>query len=373
MHSPESLDTSVSLISLTRKLQTEIILGTYTARVHTRISRYPWARLWYLCRALDSDGSGHLVLPLPVIQTFLGCSIKSVYRWRQQAKKVGAFRSFNIKTGEIWLGSMFTVCHNMNLKYWGAVGVATLGQVLTQLRSLTTGIITQKFQQRSRYAANSQLKPEYRKSYGAPHPNELIKDNGQSSLKSAAGEVPCVLHISSSRVFVSKNFTHYGTSQQAISCELGVHTRTVRRHQRALGMHRRQLCQTKIEYHQLNHAWENDAPECWAFTGTKTDIGYQVLGDAIAFSDGIPLGAKKKRVNSYRIRADEFDGRFFKVGGKVFMNRCNLYREDLTLAAMTAARRKYRTRIKWHSDTFEKIEPSGVADVLKGCPQSTEI
>lgn len=356
-------------VSLTvLKAQTEIILGTYDVRVHTRISREPWARLWYLCRALDRDGSGHLVLPLPVIQSFLSCSDKSVYRWRQQAKKVGAFRHFNIKTGEIWLGSMFTVCQNMNLRYWGAVGVVSLGEVLTRLRSLTTGIVTQKFQQRSRYAANSQLKPEYRKFYGAPHPNELIEDKGQSSLKSAAGEVPCVLHISSSRVFVSKNFTHYGTSQHAISCELGIHTRTVRRHQRSLGMCRRQLCQAKIEYHQLKNALEHDAPECWAYTGDKTDIGYQVLGDAIAFSDGVPQGAKKKRVNSYRISKAEFDGRFFKVGGKVFMNRCNLYREDFTLAAMTAARRKYRTRIKWHSDTFQKNEPAGVADVLKECP-----
>lgn len=373
MISPESLDTNVSLSLFTTKLQVEIILGTYAVRVHTRISREPWARLWYLCRALDSDGSGHLVLPLPVVQAFLDCSEKSVYRWVAQAKKVGAFRTYKVKTGEIWLGSMFTVCRNMNLRYWGAVGVVPLGQVLTQLRSLTTGIVTQKFQQRSRYAANSKLKPNYRSSYGAPHPNELLKDIGQSSPKSAAGEVPCVLHISSSRVFVSKNFIHYGTSQHAISCELGIHTRTVRRHQRALGMHRRQLCQTKIEYHQLNHALEHNAPECWAFTGTKTEVGYQVMGDAVAFSDGIPLGAKKKRVNSYQIDADGFNSRFFKVGDKIFMNRCNLYREVFNLAAMTAARRKYRSRIKCHSDSSQKNEPVGVPPSFKGIGGITEI
>ncbi|HEY9708307.1 MAG TPA: hypothetical protein V6D48_08890, partial [Oculatellaceae cyanobacterium] len=93
----------------------------------------------------------------------------------------------------------------------------------------------------------------------------------------------------------------------------------------------------------------------------------------IMFSDGVPLGAKKKRVNSYRTSADGFDGRFFKVGGAMFMNRCNLYREDLTLTAMTAARRKYRTRIKWHSDTFQKIEPAGGGGAVKAFPASTEI
>lgn len=368
------MSSGTSVLSLLAVVTTtEIILSTCAVRVHTRISREPWARLWYLCRALDSDGSGHLVLPLPVAQTFLNCSEKSIYRWIAQAKKVGAFRTYKVKTGEIWLGSMFVVCQNMNLKYWGAVGVASLGQVLTQLRSLTTGIVTQKFQQRSRYAANSKLKPEYRKSYGAPHPNELVKDTEQSSLKSDTGEVPCVLHISSSRVFVSKNFTHYGTSQHAISCELGIHTRTVRRHQRALGMERRQLCQAKIEYHQLNLALEKESSECWAFTGTKTDIGYKVMGDVVAFSDGIPLGAKKKQVNSYQIDAEGFNGRFFKVGDKIFMNRCNIYREVFNLAAMTAARRKYRARIKWHCDSSQKNAPAGVPHVLNDCADVAEI
>jgi hypothetical protein len=347
MISPESLDTNVSLTLLTTKLQTEIILGTYTVRVHTRIGREPCARLWYLCRALDKDGSGHLTLPLPVVQTFLDCSDKSVYRWLQDGKKIGAFRRYKIKAGMItvYLGGMFQVCYNLNLKRWGDVAVVPLAQVLSDLRSLTTGIVTQSFQQKSRYAANRQLKPEYRKLFGAPHPNELVKDTKQSSLKSPEGEVPCVLHTSSSRIFVSKSFIHYGTSQKAVSCELGIHKRTVRRHQKQLGMNRRQLCQAKIEYNQLRHARNNDASEFWAFTGTKTDIGYQVMGDAIVFSDGIAPGAKKRQPNTYQIDATEFDGRLFKVGDKVFMNRCNIYREQFTLTTMSAARRKYHFQL----------------------------
>lgn len=375
MPSNPALETNVPLPLALAIAKAEIILGTYTVRVHTRISREPWARLWYLCRGLDDEGTGRIELPLAVVQLLLDCSHKSIYRWLQEGKKKGAFRHYKVKAGvlTVYSGSLFVVCHQLNAKNWGAVGVCPLWQVLTELRELTTGITTQKLQQKSRYAANRQLTPEYRKLYGAPHPNELVKDARQSSLKSPEGEVPRVLHISSSRIFVSKNFNHYGTSQDAISRELGIHTRTVRRHQRQLGMNRRQLCIAKVEYHQLLYARKHDAPECWAFTGTQTDIGYQVTdnGKAIAFSDGITQGAKKRQPKTYLINAVEFDSRFFKVGDKMFMNRCNIYREQFTLTTMSAARRKYHYQLS--QCHFSENRAVGVADVFLNCPHSSEI
>lgn len=365
-------------VSLTvLKTQTEIILGTYSVRIHTRISREPWARLWYLCRALDKEGTGHLVLPLPVVQVFLECSSQSIYRWLQQGQKKGAFRYYKIRDGvmTVYLGGMFSVCYQMNLKRWGAVGVSPLWQVLSlkQLRSLTTGLVTQRFQQKSRYAADRKLKPEYRKFYGTVHPNELVKDDRQSSLKSAEGEVPRVLHISSSRIFVSKNFTHYGTSQNAISCELGIHTRTVRRHQKELGMSRRQLCQQKREYYQISQAWENDATECqaWGSDGTLSKVGYQVAGKSVIFSDGFTPGVKKQQPNTYKIKEKEFGGRFFKLGNQMYMNRCNIYREEFTLTTMSAARRKYKYKLS--QCQFSENRAGRTGNRLKGGCQLTEI
>lgn len=343
------MPSSISVLPLlTSVIAADILINCLPVRVHTRISRYPWARLWFLCRAMDGDGTGRIVLPFTVAQSFLSCSEKSIYRWLQQGKKVGAFRRYSPKTGEIWLGSMFNVCRSLNLKYWGAVGVCSLSQVLSlrQMRAMTTAIVTQKFQQKSRYAANSKLKPEHRKLYGSPHPNELFGSKEQSSPKLAVGQLPFVLHISEKRVFVSKNFVHFGTSQNAISCELGIHTRTVRRHQQFLGLDKRQICQHKREYGWVKTSWEHDSKEYWATDSTKqTHIGYQASAEAIAFFDGIPLGAKKQQPNSYQIPAGEFDGRFFKMGNKVWMNRCNIYREDFTLTTMAAARRKYRHKL----------------------------
>lgn len=319
-------------------------------RIHSGISRQPWARLWYLLRGLD-DGSGHIEkIPLVLVEQILGVSQATVYRWLSTGEVVGAFcPGYKIRRGllTVYLGGLTKVAWQLNLRDWGVVAECPLWQVNADIRALTTGIVTQRLQQKSRYAANRKLKPEYRKSYGAPHPNELLGDSGQSSHKLGAGELPFVLHVSSSRVFVSKSFVHYGTSQNAVSCKLGIHTRTVRRHQRALDMERRQLCQAKYEYAQLERAVGEEATECWAWSsdGTQSDIGYQVSGDAIAFSDGISPGARQQKVNAYQIPAGELSGRLFQMKGKTWLARCNIYREQFKLTTMRAARRKWRLKL----------------------------
>ena len=329
-----------------------IILQPFIVRLHSGIGRQPWARLWYLLRGLD-DGSGHIKeIPLVLCQRILGVSQATIYRWLAQGAAVGAFHptKHRIKKGllTVYLGGLTRVAWHLNLKDWGVVAECPLWEVNANIRALTTGIVTQRLQQRSRYAANRKLKPEYRKSYGAPHPNELLGDEGQSSHKLGSGEIPFVLHVSPSRVFVSKSFTHFGTSQNAVSCKLGIHTRTVRRHQRALGMERRQLCQAKYEYAQLNRAVDNEATECWAWSsdGVRSDIGYQSLGEkAIAFSDGIPPGARQQKVNAYQIPEGELSGRFFKMKDKTWLARCNIYREQFKLTTMRAARRQWRHKL----------------------------
>lgn len=340
-------------------VKTEIILQPFRVRLHSGIGRQPWARLWYLLRGFDGGVGWVKEIPLVVLCQILDVSQATIYRWLAEGEGVGAFRpsKHRIKKGllTVYLGGLTKVAWNLNLKDWGVVAECPLWEVNANIRALTTGIVTQRLQQRSRYAANRRLKPEYRKSYGAPHPNELLGNRGQSSPEMGAGEIPFILHVGPSRVFASKNFVHFGTSQRAISCKLGIHPRTVRRHQQALGMTRRQLCQAKYEYRQLQRALDNESPECWAWSddGVRSEIGYQSLGEsampaaggAIAFADGIPQGAKKKEPNKYQIPTSEFDHRFFKMGDKMWMNRCNIYREVFTLKTMTAARRKWRLKL----------------------------
>lgn len=356
---------SIQLLATT--IATKIITASLTVRIHSRIAAdYPWARLWYLLHGLD-DGSGHLTIPLAVVATFLDCSDKSIYRWLITGKRKGAFRYYKVENGilEVYLGGRNAVSRHLNLKNWGAVAVLPLVVVtsLATLRAVATAATTQQLQQGSRYAANHNLKKEYRKPYGAPHPNELVPENTeQFSPKSTAGETPFILHTSSTRIFASKGFTHYGTSQKTIALELGVHPRTVRRHLGLLEIPRRQICQAKYEYGQLHRSFvEHEIEEAWGYdkNGTgRTDISYRVLGNNVIFSDGTPLGAKpgEKHVNTYNIPQEEFGNRFFKRWGKWWMNRCNVYREVIPLTTMRAARRKYHYQLS-QCQLSEKAAP----------------
>jgi hypothetical protein len=366
---------------LAASITAKIVLNSLTVRIHTGISGNTWTRLWYLCRALD-DGTGHIKVPMELLQTFLEVNQTSIYRWLAEGKKLGAFRHYKVRTGEIWLGSLFVVSRNLNLKVWGFTAIVPLCKILTLsgMRATTTAVVTEKLQQRSRYAASTQLKPKFREFYPVAHPSELFGETkGQSSHKTEAGQLPiCVLHVSDTRIWVSKGFTHFGTSQHAVSLELGIHPRTVRRHQGLVGMERRQLCQKKSSYNWIKRAWEHETEEYYLdkimlkATGTGSDagascIGYSQIGDKVRFTDGIPLGAKKRTPNSYDIPAAEFGQRFFKMGDDTWINRCNIYQETHKLTTMRAAKRKYRQTLakqgieaNCHTDivpAVEKIEP----------------
>lgn len=330
-----------------------------------------------MCRGLDKDDSGHITIPLEVIQTFLDCSDTTIYRWLQQGKRKGAYRSYHVRKGmlEIYLGSFFKVCWELNLKQWGVVGTVPLSKVNFHIRELTTGIVTQQFQQKSRYAADKKLKPEHRKLFGTPHPNELfVKQVGQSLPKPAVGEVPCVLHVSPKKVFVSKNFTVFGTSQTTIASEFDIHPVTVQRHQKTLGIERRQLCQSKSEYTHLKQALEHESLEYNALdpmgSGQYTEVGFKVVdGERALFSDGIPLGAKKKTPNRYVTSVDGLQQRIFTTGKgrtkKTWLAKCNIYEETFTLTTMRYAKRKFKYNLSHgvydncHSDSFSKGRAGG--------------
>ncbi|MBE9217012.1 RepA [Plectonema cf. radiosum LEGE 06105] len=321
-------------------------------RIHSRIARNPWARLWYLCKGVDKDGSGHVKIPLEVIEILLDSDKTTIYRYLQDGKQVGAFWKYRVKRGmvEVYLGSLGKVCWNLNLRNWGTVATVPLSLVITNIREVTTGIVTQQFQQKSRYAVDRKLKPEHRKYFGTPHPNELfVKQVGQSLLKPAVGEVPCVLHVSEKRIFVSKNFPVFGTSQKTISNEFGIHRVTVQRHQKTLGIERRQLCQAKGEYTHLKLALEHESLEFNALdpmgTGKDTKIGFKVLEDKkVLFSDGVPHGSKKRIPNTYTTSVDGLQQRLFTTGKKykkTWLAKCNIYRETFTLTTMRYAKRKF--------------------------------
>ncbi len=338
----------LQLLSLT--IQAKLLTEVFTVRIHSRIARNPWARLWYLYRGIDKNGSGSVTIPIEAATTMLDCSEKTIYRWLQKGKRVGAFRRYHVKNGtlQVYLGSLFKVCWFLNLKHWGVVSQCPLSEVNAHIRAIATGIVTQRLQQASRYAANMTLEPRYRKQFGTPHPNELLGSDKQSSLKMAEGQLPYVLHRSEKRLFVSKNFLCFGTSQATISEELYIKPCTIQRHLNILGLDRRQLCQKKGEYTHIKLALDNEADEfhalCSKGTGKYT-LSYITTGDVTYFNDGVVCGQKGKEPSVYRTNSNTFASRFFTTGKKrktTWLAKCNIYYEQYELTTMRAARRKFR-------------------------------
>lgn len=346
---------SVPLSLAVKRIKIKLLTEMYIVRIHSRIARHPWARLWYLLRCLDIDGSGHGTISLKDVEELLRCNDKTIYRWLQQGKRKGAFNDYEVRKGilEVYLGSLYRVCKKLNWKKWGVVAECPLADVNANIRAITTGIVTQQFQQKSRYAADQKLKPQHRKQFGTVHPNELLKNVGQSSPKPQVGEVPCVLHVSEKKIFVSKSFTVYGASQANIASELGIHPVTVQRHHAQLGTPRRQLCQKKGEYTHIKQALEYEIDDFQALdpmgSGSYTNVGFKITGDQALFIDGVPLGAKKNIPNSYITSADGLQQRFFTIGKKwktIYLAKCNLYAEEFTLTTMRAAQRKFRSELR---------------------------
>lgn len=358
-------------------ITSQLITQSLTVRIHTGITHHTWSRLWYLCRAFDITGTGYIELELELVQSFLDCSQATVYRLLAEGKQDKAFRFYRTRKGtlQIGIGSLFKVCRSLNLKSWGTTATVLLVEILDLLgiRATATAAQTQRSQQRSRYAANSKLKPDYRRDFGAPLPNEFFEvATDGASHKTAAGKLPpFVLHISESRIWVSKNFVHFGTSQRSLALTLGVSERTIGRHQRVKEMDRRQLCQKKETYMWISQAWDNESPEYYhdkgmlKAAGTGSDaqfkvIGYKLTDDIVRFTDGVTLGSKKKTPNKWDIPAAEFGRRFFKMGNDYWMHRCNIYKETIELTTMRASVRKYRKMLT--SEGFQGNSPPSTGE-----------
>ncbi|MEM9539964.1 MAG: hypothetical protein AAGA60_10755 [Cyanobacteria bacterium P01_E01_bin.42] len=301
-------------------------------RIHSALGRYPWAKLWYLCRALDDEGCGKIVLNLHSILFDLKVKSRSIiYHWIQQGKRCGAFRAAQ-RVGSMWhlyLGSLHTVCRLLGLPDWGTTFYVDIENIWN-IRQLTTAAITFNLQEQSRRQAFLNLAPEERKTYRLPEAWEVITAEGKFPRGNSAADltenaippkIPFLLCVTEQKAFVSKSFVPFGGSQKTIAARLGICDRTVRRHQVGLNIVRRQLCQTKGEYAALHDE-------------------IAMFGDAF-----VQEGNGFSKRSTYTRDAEQ--GKFFKMLGRTWVNRCNLYLDSysapyyIEMTSMRASKHDY--------------------------------
>jgi hypothetical protein len=295
-------------------------------RIHKAIAlRHAAAGLWYVCRALDTKGTGRVNLFAQDWQ-LLKVSKSTIYRWLRQGHALGLFRNYWWEGDRlsISLGALSKACLKSGMKSWGAAAVVSLGDIIGNLRSLASAISVHDLQEKSRFAAKTALNGLERKFFKIPTATETLNLTSQNM---ASGVVPGLIHVGADKVFVGRSFIPFGVSQERVCEDLnaeetscGVSPRTLRNHLKRQGVERRQLVQAKPEYRAIGSA-----------------IAFGAAGDLINL-DETNGKTSAKRPGGHLLKPE----RFFRYFRADWLYRCNLYALAHELSSMKYSRRKYK-------------------------------
>ena len=215
-------------------------------KIHGKIARKTWARLWYLLRTIDKEGSGRVKILVPEILILLRISRSTLYRWLKVGKAAGAFRGYrkiDKHTVEIVLGSKTVVCENLGITDWESITEIPLWRLFNnpelplwksmgikpnrvKLRQQVTFFQAHWMQRRSIEAAKEEERKRIRK----------IKNRRKVYLpKFRGGNGKLASQLKAARsVRFSRKHLPSGASQEGIGNSLGVTDQTARLHLRVI-------------------------------------------------------------------------------------------------------------------------------------------
>lgn len=295
-------------------------------RIHKAIAlRHPAAGLWYVCRALDTKGTGRVNLFAEQWQ-LLKVSKSTIYRWLREGHALGLFRNYWWEGDRlsISLGAIAKACLKSGMKSWGTAAVVSLGDIIGNLRSLASAICVQDLQEKSRFTAKTALNKLERRIVKIPTATETLNLTSQNT---ARGVVPGLVHVGADKIFVGRSFVPFGVSQERVCEDLnaeetscGVCPRTLRNHLKRQGIERRQLVQSKPEYRKIGSA-----------------IAFGAVGDVIHLEE-FNGNTSAKRPGGHLLKPE----RFFRYLGADWLYRCNLYALAHELSSMKRSRHNYK-------------------------------
>lgn len=313
-------------------------------RVHqSLLLLHPCSKLWYFCRGLDRQCEGKIVLSQNQWQ-LLGVAKSTICRWLREGKELGLFRRawWCGNTLRIILGGLIKACIKSQVKSWGTAAVVPLEELLSgKRRAIAIAIATQDLQERSRYAAKSQLNSLERRCFDIPTVEQLL--NPQTSQKLDDGGTRGVVHLGNSRLFVGRSFIPIGVSQSRV-CEVlnsqptscGVSRWTLRRQLDKLSVTKRQITQAKPEYKEISNVIALGAAS-W-MCKSDADISFRYVDTGIILLNEPNGKSSSRREGGHRLPTDRLS-RYF---GAAWLYRCNLYNLSYTLTSMKATRRNWK-------------------------------
>jgi hypothetical protein len=314
-------------------------------RVHqSLLMRHPCSKLWYFCRGLDRQGEGKIVLAPQQLER-LKESKSTIYRWLREGRELGLFTCYwwQGNTLKVILGGLFKACIASGVNSWGAAAVVPLEQLLEAngRRKIAVALATQDLQERSRYAAKSQLNRLERRCFDVPTVDQLL--NPPTSQKLDGGGTRGVVHLGNSRLFVGRSFIPFGVSQSRV-CEAlnsqptscGVSRWTLRRQLDKLDVTKRQITQAKPEYKEVSNVIALGGAS-W-MCKSDADVSFRYVDTGVILLNEPNGKSSARREGGHRLQTDRL-GRYF---GAAWLYRCNLYNLSYTLTSMKATRRNWK-------------------------------
>ncbi|OKH14569.1 hypothetical protein FACHB389_35945 [Nostoc calcicola FACHB-389] len=306
--------------------------------------RHPCSKLWYFCRGLDRQGEGKIVLAPQELER-LKESKSTIYRWLREGRELGLFTCYwwQGNTLKVILGGLFKSCIKSQITSWGTAGVVPLEQLLEAngRRAIAIALATQDLQERSRFAAKSQMNRLERRCFDIPTVDQLL--NPPTSQKLDGGGTRGVVHLGNSRLFVGRSFIPFGVSQSRV-CETlnsqptscGVSRWTLRRQLDKLDVTKRQITQAKPEYKEVSNVIALGGAS-W-MCKSDADISFRYVDTGVILLNEPNGNSSSRREGGHRLHTD----RLCRYFGTAWVYRCNLYGLSYSLTSMKATRRNWK-------------------------------
>lgn len=245
----------------------------------------------YLCRALDSTGSGKATINITNVSTHLKVSKRTLYRWTQNYK---LFR-FVVRRKDIWTiyyRGLTSISLSLQLPSWGACSYILIRDLVERFshKIVATEIIANSLQKTARCKvrrAKSRTAPPL-----LPNPTDMFD---------STFPLPRGVERSGAELYINMDdVTIYGGSQSTIGKILNKTRKTINK--RLRNTQKLQVYVTSAEMYWL-----------WEYTKFLDSENWTRNGD-----------------------------KFFQKGGKVYRSYVCLYEPNYDLTSMRYAKGKYR-------------------------------
>lgn len=243
---------------------------TQSVVIHSQlVEKLPQAvKLWYLCRAMDTKGSGKVVLHISQIMEVLQVGRTTVWRYYTSNLFTKIMKRGDLLT--LYYKGIIPLCVEYNISHWGASTEINV-EDLHNVKYFSTLAETLSMQARSRYLANKEKRNKVAESLNkrrapkgsfSPALSDSKLDSVFTSEQSISEISLGIMKKEYGTLFVNETWTPFGTSQSTVANILSKSLKTISRRLRLANKIKVAYTTTQTP-HEYNHYQFKDS-EDWS-------------------------------------------------------------------------------------------------------------